>query len=188
MRIPLDQITDGGVEITADTTDTWVVAAAATLRGTPGEPELDPHSAEPPESADVVLTLERIADQVMVGGHTSVTLLRGCDRCGGSVRLTLSGDVKMQYNPPGDLLADVDHGLEEDELDVGWHDGQAIDLCAVLMEQFALQVADRIRCGDPGVEAVEGSDACSLPDGVTAEGDNDRPKRANPFAGLKLPE
>ena len=186
MRIPMDQITDRGIEITADATDTWVLAAVHTLRDTPGDPVTDPHADEPPEHVSVVLTMERVADQVLVGGHTEVVLVRGCDRCGESVRMSLSGEVKVQYNPPGDLLADSDHGLEEDELDVGWHDGQAMDLCAVLMEQFALLAPDRVRCGDPGVVPIDGGDACSLPEGALAEGGEDGPKRANPFAGLKL--
>jgi uncharacterized metal-binding protein YceD (DUF177 family) len=188
VRILLDQIIDGGLEITADASDTWVAAAANTLRENPGEPAADPHSDAAPERAEVVLTLERIADQVLVGGRTEIVLLRGCDRCGESVRMTLSGPTKMQYNPPGDLLADADHGLEEDELDVGWHDGQAIDLCAVLMEQLALLAPDRVRCGDPGVVPIDGEGPCELPAGVTAEGADDAPKRANPFAGLQLPE
>jgi len=184
----MDQIVDGGVEITADTTDTWVLAAVNTLRSIPGEPRTDPHTDEPPEKADVLLTLERIGDQVAVGGHTEVVLLLGCDRCGGSVRMTLTGKVKMHYNPPGDLLADADHGLGEDDLDVGWHDGQAIDLGAVLMEQLALHAPERVRCGDPGVVPLEGTGPCSLPEGVSAEGVDDEPKRANPFAGLQLPD
>lgn len=188
MRIPMDQITDGGIEITADTTDTWVVAAVNSLRDIPGDPVTDPHADEPPEKADIVLTMERVGDQVSVGGKTDVVFLRGCDRCGESVRMALCGDVKMQYNPPGDLLADSDHGLEEDEMDVGWHDGQAMDLCAILMEQLALQAPDRVRCGDPGVAPIDGGGACSLPEGVRAEGDEDGPKRANPFAGLQLPD
>jgi uncharacterized metal-binding protein YceD (DUF177 family) len=184
----MDQITDGGIEITADTTDSWVVAAINTLRDTPGDPITDPHTDEPPEKAEVLFTMERIGDQVEVGGRTAVVFLRGCDRCGGSVRMSLSGDVKMHYNPPGDLIADSDHGLEEDELDVGWHDGQAMDLCAVLMEQLALQAPDRVRCGDPGVVPIEGEGPCSLPDGASEEGAEDGPKRANPFAGLQLPD
>jgi uncharacterized metal-binding protein YceD (DUF177 family) len=188
MRILLDQISDAGLKITADATDTWVVAAVSTVRATPGEPTSDPHVDDPPESAQVTLTLTRIADQVAVGGKTRVTLLRSCDRCGDSVRMTLTGDVRMHYNPPGDLLADSDHGLEEGELDVGWHDGQALDLGAVLMEQLALQTPDRVRCGDPGVDPVDGSGPCALPEGAVAEGTEDGPERPNPFAGLRLPE
>jgi len=188
MRIPLDQLADGGLKISADTTDTWVVAATTSLRGNPGEPVTDPHADEPPETAEVVLTLERLGDQVSVHGRTALQLLRGCDRCGESVRMSISGDVKMRYNPPGDLIADTDHGLEEDELDVGWHDGQAIDLCAVLTEQLALLAPDRVRCGDPGVVPLDGGGACSLPEGVVEEGAGDGPKQPNPFAGLLLPE
>jgi uncharacterized metal-binding protein YceD (DUF177 family) len=184
----MDQITLDGLEITADAEDAWVVASVNTLREIPGEPAADPHHDEPPERAEVLLTLERIGDQISVGGRIDIVMLRGCDRCGASVRMTLHSEVGMQYNPPGDLLADADHGLEESELDVGWHDGQAMDLGAILMEQLALQAPERVRCGDPGAVPVDPDLPCQLPEGVTAEGADEGPKRANPFAGLQLPD
>jgi len=184
MRILLEQIMPAGLEITADLSDVWVVAAAISLRSTPGEPQLDPHGDEPPEAASVRLTLERLGDQVKVGGETAITLVRGCDRCGASVRICLEGPIDMHFNPPGDLIADSDHGLASDELDVGWHDGQAIDLCAVLTEQLSLWAPDVVRCGDPGVIQLKPDEPCTLPDGALEEGTSTR----NPFAGLRLPE
>lgn len=188
MRILLDQITLEGLEVTADANDDWVVAAVNALRETPGEPAADPHHDEPPELAEVVLTLDRTGDQVSVGGRIEIVLLQGCDRCGASVRMALRCEVGMQYNPPGDLLADVDHGLDESELDVGWHDGQAMDLGAVLMELLALQAPERVRCEDTGVSPVDPDVPCQLPEGVTAERSEEGPKRTNPFAGLQLPD
>jgi uncharacterized metal-binding protein YceD (DUF177 family) len=188
----MDQVSLGGIEITADAADPWVVAAVNTLRETPGEPACDPHHDEPPEQAEVLLTLERTGDQVSVGGRIEIVMLRGCDRCGASVRMALRSNIRMQYNPPGDLLADADHGLDQGELDVGWHDGQAMDLGAILMEQLALQAPERVRCGDPGAVPVDPDVLCKLPEGVTAEGAAEGaaagPKRANPFAGLQLPD
>ncbi len=184
MRIPLDQITEPGLEISGDVQESWVLAAAVSLRDTPGQPKAAPRADEPPESAEVKLTLSRNGDHVDVFGQASVTIVRGCDRCGTSVRMSMAGDVDMHFNPPADSYEEAEHGLSADELDVGWHDGQAIDLCAVLTEQFTLWAPDVVRCGETGVSPIAADHRCELPTGAQEEGASKR----NPFAGLRLPE
>jgi uncharacterized metal-binding protein YceD (DUF177 family) len=182
----MDKIAAGGIEMTGGPGDSWVVEAVDSLRGIPGEPVTDAHALEPPEQASVVLRMRCSSDDVAVSGKTEIVFLRDCDRCGGTVRMSLSGTVRMRYHPPGAHLADSEHGLGEGDLDVGWHDGQAMDLSAVLTEQLALQAPDRVRCGEHGVVSVDGEGPCTLPDGVVAEEDHNASKRPNPFAGLKL--
>jgi uncharacterized metal-binding protein YceD (DUF177 family) len=184
MRIPLDQIQEPGLRIPGAVTDAWVVSAAASLRRTPGAPALDPHDDEAPVDAQIQLVLNRLDDHVVVTGEAAVTVLCSCDRCGCSVRMHLHGPVDMHYNPPGDLIEDTDHGLNGAQLDVGWHDGQAINLCSVLMEQLNLWVPDVVRCGEPGITPVDLDQPCELPTGAREEGTATR----NPFAGLRVPE
>ena len=94
--------------------------------------------------------------------------------------LTVSGDVDQLYKPPGDNQTESDHDLAASELDVGWHDGQALDLEMVLSESLALHGPDRVFCADHGVSRIGESGPCELPESALEGG----PMRANPFASL----
>ena len=100
MRIPLDQIHESGMEITAGPADRWVQEAAKSVRGTPGEPTQDPHEDEGAETATVNLTLVRRMDRVEVSGDLEMRLRCACDRCGECVNLTISGDIDRSTHRP----------------------------------------------------------------------------------------
>ena len=180
MRIPLDKIRPPGLDITADETDAWVAAAARSVRGTPGEPTQDPHEDEGAVLAKVCFSVERRADQLDVKGTVDVRLHCACDRCGASVELRIEGDVDQIYKPPGDNETESDHDLDAAELNVGWHDGQALDLEGVLTEALALLGPDRVFCADTGVTRISEDGPCELPESAQQGG----PSRANPFAAL----
>ena len=180
MKIPLDKIHEPGLEITACQADDWVNAAVKTVRGTPGEPTQDPHEDEGAVSAEVCFSVRRRADQLLVRGRIDVRLRCACDRCGASVFLTIAGDVDQLYKPPGDNETESDHDLEESELDVGWHDGQSLDLEVVFGESLALIGPDRVFCDDEGVSRIGEDGPCELPENALEGG----PVRANPFAAL----
>jgi len=183
MRIPLDQIHIPGLEITGGTADKWVNEAAKTVRGTPGEPTQDPHEHEGPEEAHVEITLKRFDEEVHVIGRMAITLRCACDRCGASTRLTITAELNQIYKAPEPVGYEADHDLVESEMDVGWHDGQAIELEAVLTEALALHGPDRVRCDDEGVSRIDKEGPCELPSSALEGG----PSRPNPFAALKLP-
>ena len=184
MRIPLDQIQKPGKSVTGTVEDPWVTAAVQTVRGTPGEPTQDPHEAEGAESAQIDLMIRRVGSRFRVTGPVSLQLRSACDRCGCSTMVTISGDVNQLYEAPGTERDAADLDLDHSELEVGWHDGQAIDMETVLMEALALHGPDRVRCDDEGVSRISGEGPCELPDSALEGG----PERANPFASLKLPE
>ena len=176
----MDQIHPPGLKLTADHTDAWVNQATQTVRGTPGEPTQDPHEEEGAESAAISFYVRRRGDQLQVSGSVSVALLCACDRCGASVKLSISGEIDQLYKPPGDNDTESDHDLEAAEMDVGWHDGKALDLEMVLAEALALLGPDRVFCDDEGVSRIGEDGPCELPENALEGG----PARANPFAAL----
>ena len=183
MRIPLDQIQGPGKTVTGSASDGWVTAASQTVRGTPGEPTQDPHEADGADYAEIDWKVRRVGDRFRVTGPCLVRLKCACERCGCSTLLTISGDVDQVYEAPGAERDASDVDLDHSELEVGWHDGQAIDLETVLMEALALLGPDRVICDDIGVERISGEGPCELPSSALEGG----PNRANPFASLKLP-
>ena len=182
MRIPLDQIHESGLEIEAGPQDLWVNEAAKTVRGTPGEPTQDPHELEGAETASVNLMLVRRMDRVEVSGAIEMRLRCACDRCGESVYLEIQGRVDQLYTSPEPTGYEADHDLVSSEMNVGWHDGQAMDLEVILTEALALLGPDRVRCEDDWVYRIGEDGPCELPESALEGG----PSRPNPFAALKL--
>jgi uncharacterized metal-binding protein YceD (DUF177 family) len=180
MRIPMDKIHKPGLKLTADHTDDWVNAATRSVRGTPGEPTQDPHEEEGALSASIAFMVRRRDEQLQVEGTLSVVLLCACDRCGASVQRSIAGEINHLYKPPSDAETELERDLEAGDLDVGWHDGKALDLEMVLSEALALLGPDRVFCGDENVLRISEEGPCELP-GSAFEGG---PTRANPFAAL----
>jgi uncharacterized metal-binding protein YceD (DUF177 family) len=180
MRIPMDKIHKPGLKLTADHTDDWVNTATRSVRGTPGEPTQDPHEEEGALSASIAFMVRRRDEQLQVEGSVNVVLLCACDRCGTSLQLSIAGDIDQLYKPPDDKETKLDHDLESGDLDMGWHDGKALDLEMVLSEALALLGPDRVFCEDENVSRISEDGPCELPTNALEGG----PSRANPFAAL----
>lgn len=172
MRIQLDSIPDDGLDVHADAATPWAVSAVEIALGAA------------PDALRFDLRVSRIDDHVRVRGEGETSAELACDRCGDPVRLTLSGPVDLYYAPES-YLKGADSELGEDDLDIGWFDGEALQLADVLSEAVALWAPDRVRCGDRGVVQVGPRHACGLPPEATA-GPDLRPP--SPFAKLRLPE
>lgn len=172
MRIQLDSIPDEGLPVHADGSVGWAVAAAQEGLGAA------------PEAVRFDVKVTRIEDHVRVKGEGTAEGQFTCDRCGEPVRLSLGGAIDLYYAPES-YLDSADSELGADDLDIGWFDGEALELSAVLTEAVALWAPSRVRCGDPGVTQVGAPHRCALPASALEGPDMSRP---NPFAKLRLPE
>ena len=172
MRIQLDSIPDDGLDVHADAGAPWAVAAVELSLGVP------------PASLHFDVKVSRIEDHVRVRGEGDASGEFACDRCGEPVRLSLRGPIDLYYAPES-YLKGADSELGADDLDIGWFDGEALQLADVFSEAVALWAPDRVRCGDRGVVQVGAAHPCALPPEAMAAPDL-RP--ASPFAKLRLPE
>ena len=172
MRILLDSIPDDGLKVRADKSAAWAFGACRVGLG--GEPE--------DLSFDLLVT--RIEDHVRVKGKGTTSGQMTCDRCGEPVKLSLSGAVDLYYAPESYLVG-AEAELGEDDLDIGWFDGEGLELEQVVTEAVALWAPSRVRCGDSGVTQVGPAHPCSLPSSAIEGPDL---HRASPFAKLRLPE
>ncbi len=178
MKIPLDKIHPPKLELIASAEDAWVQSAVDIFMAIPSGSA----AAEGSRSAAIAFKIRREGDRVYVGGRIEVDLVCTCDRCGEAIRLHLDGPVDQLYLAPQTEADPADYDLVESELEVGWHDGQALDLEMVLTEALALTGPDRVRCEDVGVFRISGEGPCELPENSNGVG----PERINPFAALKL--
>ncbi len=169
MKIIVMDITETGIFVTADASVGWARQGAAfALDGVP-------------ELLSVDLRLTREGERVRVCGSLSAQLDRACDRCLAPITLHVSGDVDLLYLPQS-TTDPVELQLSEDDLDVGWFDGRALDMGDVLSEQLTLWMPDRSLCDDPKVQRA-------VPGRCTPIAHDPGPElaRHSPFSGLKLP-
>ncbi len=172
MRIQVENIPDQGLQVSAGLSEAWAQKAVALALG------------EDPEELEIAVKVERLGDHVRVSGRASGAAVRSCDRCGEPVRLRVGGPVDLYYGPQA-LADEGDAELSADELDIGWFDGESLELGDVVTEQFALWAPSRVRCSDRGVEQVSGPHPCALPASASSGGEL---RASSPFAKLRLPE
>lgn len=173
VRIAVDTIPEHGREVTVGTDASWSREAAREA--------LD----VVPERLEGALELRREGDHVHVTGELRSVHTASCDRCLSPIRVSLGGELALEYAPAGTQVLEEDRELEAKELDLGWHEGGAIELSQVLSEQLALWLPARLLCGAEGIERLTEGD-CALPAQEQDEGP--APGRQRPFANLRLPE
>lgn len=172
-RIRLDMIPEDGLEVSADLDAVWAVDAARdSLEGDPERLHFD-------------MQVSLVGGYVRVQGRGSALTPRVCDRCQEPVTLEVKGNMDLYYSPLPKDTGGESVLLGKDDLDIGFFEGDAIDLTDVVSEQLALWAPSRVRCGDAGVQQVGAPHPCTLP-GLIEEEPDVHP--SSPFAGLRLPK
>lgn len=147
MRLHLEQIPDEGWVVDFDATDVWALAAATRA--------LD----VAPSHLSGSLVVRRFAQDLAVSGSVKAVVPLDCHRCGEDLRVTVDGPVALTYTPtPGPGEESAPRQLAPGELDVGFYDGEFLDLAAVVSEQLVLLLPVKLACDVPGIEPV---DACA---------------------------
>ncbi len=144
MRLHLDQIPDDGWVIDFDATDAWALAAATCA--------LD----VAPTRLSGSLVVRRFAKDLAVSGDVEAVVPLDCHRCGEGVRVNVVGPVALTYTPtPSPGQEPAPRQLAPGELDVGFYDGEFLDLAAVVSEQLVLLLPVKLACDLPGIEPVD---------------------------------
>lgn len=130
--------------------------------------------------ATASLVVRRKGDQVVVEGTVRAEGTRPCDRCGKETPLAVAGDERLVF-VPRDRLAPTSGEVElaEEDLDVGFYDGSALETDDLLSELFALAAPFRVTCAR--LDCGAASDASAGEEGEEGFGQG----RSNPFAALK---
>ena len=172
MRLKLGEISERGLDVMAGMPDEWAKDAAALgMGGTI-------------EDVDLQARVQRVSDCVRIFGALKATANRDCDRCQTALRVELGGDFDLYYAPPrpGE---NGDRDLDPGDLDIGWFDGEALDIAQVISEQLAIWCPDCVLCESPDVTRIE---ADAGPCEVIAHDGGPELKPNSPFAGLRLPD
>jgi uncharacterized metal-binding protein YceD (DUF177 family) len=172
MRVKLGEISERGLDFHAGLEDDWArTAARVALEGEVQELRLDAR-------------IQLVADCVRVQGKLHAEVHRDCDRCQVSLKLEVSGETNLYYSPPrpGDV---GDRDLDPGDMDIGWFDGNGLEMAQVIGEQLAIWCPDPVYCESEETTRLEASDApCEVPE----HDGGPELKRHSPFADLRLPE
>jgi len=109
---------------------------------------LDYHGAEfrqaTPLKVDAIAELR--GEEIRVRGHLGTNLAASCDRCLGPVALPVEQDFDLFYRPLSTIARAEEVELPQDELEVGFFSGDAIEFEDVVTEQVILSVPMKVIC------------------------------------------
>ena len=165
MRIAIDTIPDDGLDVDVQRDDSWALEVASAVLEAPAT------------ALGGQLTLVQAGPSVRVRGKLHAVGTRVCERCGEDTDLRLDSDFDLSYVPTTDLPdTHAEVRLAPGDLDVGWYEGDHIDLSTVVSEALALELPSRIVCADQVACEARAADLLSNAGDVS-----DSP---GPFAGL----
>ena len=76
--------------------------------------------------------------EIRVKGHLSVTMEADCDRCLEPARMTVDSDFELFYTPVTEGPINEEVAIDESEAEIGFYEGDGIDLNDVLREYVLL--------------------------------------------------
>jgi uncharacterized protein len=94
------------------------------------------------------LHIEKVKDEVLVRGTLSTSLEMECSRC--LKRFVEDRNVAMNvvFHPVEELRGEERHEIKLDELDMGFYQGDALDLHDLLKEQILLTIPMKPLCSE----------------------------------------
>jgi len=93
------------------------------------------------------LELTKSHSEVIVVGNVSAELELECSRCLKKYRQVMAVPVDVVYHPMEDIGTDR-HELKDDEMDMGFYQGEEFDLKELLREQIMLNIQMKPLCDE----------------------------------------
>ncbi|MFN7934445.1 MAG: DUF177 domain-containing protein [Bryobacteraceae bacterium] len=84
--------------------------------------------------------------EIRIHGHVRVTMETPCDRCLEPARLLIDSDFDLCYRPTEMATTGEEVELDDDEAEMGFYEGDGLELAEVLREFILLQVPIQIVC------------------------------------------
>lgn len=93
------------------------------------------------------LELTKSHSEIIVSGSLNAELEFECSRCLKKYEHVMDVPVNVVYHPVKEL-GDDRHGLKDDEMDMGFYQGDELDLEELLMEQVLLNIQMKPLCDE----------------------------------------
>ncbi|MBV9398478.1 MAG: DUF177 domain-containing protein [Bryobacterales bacterium] len=85
--------------------------------------------------------------EIRVKGHAKVLMEADCDRCLDPARLPLDSDFELYYRPVSEGYGE-ETAIDQSEAEMGFYEGDGIELNDVLREYILLSLPMQRLCGD----------------------------------------
>ena len=144
---------------------------------------LDYHSADFRQIAplQVNAVAELVGAEIRIRGDVETRIEAACDRCLGSFDFPVEHQFDLTYRPMSAIAREEEIKVTDEELDVGFYQGEGIQLADVIAEQIILAMPMKVVCREEcrGLCPICGADrnreACQCPE----------PHSDSPFAALR---
>lgn len=104
--------------------------------------------ATPLRATGTAELLPHTEGEVRIRGHYSVEMAAECDRCLGRARFPLEADLDLYYQPMSTIARDEEVGIGEEEAELGFYEGEGLELEDILREQVLLSLPMQKVCSD----------------------------------------
>ncbi|MEZ5399049.1 MAG: DUF177 domain-containing protein [Bryobacteraceae bacterium] len=97
-------------------------------------------------TADVEASLGA-GDEIRVAGRLTGEVEVVCDRCAEPFRVPIDGAFDLRYEPSENEPEAGEHGITARETEIGFYEGEGVELADVVREQILLSLPSRLLCG-----------------------------------------
>ncbi|HUP04901.1 MAG TPA: DUF177 domain-containing protein [Bryobacteraceae bacterium] len=114
--------------------------------------------------------------QLRIQGRYSVEMTAQCDRCLGRARFPLDASFDLYYRPSSEMVSEEELEIDEGEVEIGFYEGEGIELGEILLEQVLLALPMQRVCSDlcKGICPVCGGNRNEVACDCSAEKADDR--------------
>ncbi len=98
--------------------------------------------------ASVALRIEKVGAEVLVKGDVETRVELQCSRCLRNFQRDIGVAINVVYHPVEELKSEERHEIRDDELDMGFYEGDELDVHDLVMEQILLNVPMKPLCSE----------------------------------------
>jgi len=95
-----------------------------------------------------LLRLEKVGSEVLAHGEVTTTMELQCSRCLRSFPKDMDMKIDVVYHPVEELKGEEKHEVKEDELNMGFYQGDELDIQDLIVEQILLSVPMKPLCSE----------------------------------------
>jgi len=110
--------------------------------------DVDVRQAGPLHVQGVAELLADTEGEVRIRGNLSVEMRAECDRCLGDALFPLETKLDLFYQPMANIARDEEMEIDEGEAEIGFYEGEGIELEDILREQILLLLPMQRVCRD----------------------------------------
>jgi uncharacterized protein len=93
-------------------------------------------------------TLDEMTQEIRFSGHLRVALHLECDRCLAPIALVVDTPIDLVYEPLPETVPGQELELHAGDIDLGFYEGEGMELNDVLREQVLLDFPSRALCAE----------------------------------------